>query len=92
MIDKELSLITYPTSDSHQPGGSPWVAESQLFTYLHPLDGKAEMFRFQQFGETAEEARTKAQKQLDWFNGDRGNCIIEIEDFTAEQLAKVTSA
>jgi hypothetical protein len=88
MIDKELSLIVYPVELGEDPPF--WVAESQHFKYLHPLDGKEEAFRFQQKGASAEEAREKAQKQLDWFNGDRGHCITEIEDFTAEQLAKVT--
>lgn len=92
MIDKELSLIVYPLpADNPNPTFGLWVAESQEFTYLHPLDGKPEKYRFHLRGDTGEEARAKAQKQLDWFNGDRGNCIIEIDDFTEEQLARVTS-
>lgn len=93
MIDKDLSLIVYNISAEGQmpQNAFPWMAESQTFTYLHPLDGKPETYRFAQVGMTAEEARAKAQRQLDWFMGDRGNCIIEIVDFTAEQLAKVTA-
>ena len=88
MIDKELQLMTYTYVDAHQPEASQWIAESQTFKYLHPLDGKEETFRFHQRGATESEAHLKARKQLDWFNGDRGNCITEIIDFTEEELGK----
>lgn len=90
MIDQELSLIVHQLPDEGLMPGH-WAAESETFKYLHPLDGKEETYRFLQYGTTEAEAREKAQKQLDWFNGDRGNCIIEITNFSAEELAKVTS-
>ena len=82
MIDKELSLIVYPDFGR-------WIAESQTFKYLHPLDGKEEVHQFRQRESSEELAKSKAQAQLDWFMGDRGNCITEIDDFTAAQLAKL---
>lgn len=82
MTDKKLTLIAYPFEGI-------WFAESQTFKYLHPLDGKEETHQFKQVGGSEEDARRKAQAQLDWFMGDRGNCITEIDDFTAAQLAKL---
>lgn len=86
MIDRDPTLITF---QQDAPSPTPWVCLSEPFTYLHPLDGKEEAYRFEAYGATAAEAHAKAKKVLDWFMGDRGHCIVSITDFTADELAKV---
>lgn len=83
-----LSLIAYQGSDSHQPFGNLWHAESQEFKYLHPVNGQEYKTSISAGGSTKAEVLAKAQAQLDTFMADRGNTVFEVIPFTADQLSR----
>ena len=82
----DLTLIAYRFED--QPGTPPWLAESEEFKYLHPVNGREYTTSIQARGDTKEQATANAQAQLEAFMSDRGNAIFEVIPFTDDQLAR----